>query len=46
VGAPTQGRDLCQAEFKIWIAEQEREDRALLLGAQDGQEHCSGPSIH
>ena len=32
------GGDLGQAEFEIGIAEQEREDLALLLGAQDGQE--------
>jgi hypothetical protein len=25
------GRDLCQAEFEIWITEQAREDLALLL---------------
>jgi hypothetical protein len=36
------GRDLGQAEFEVWIAEQEREDLALLLGAQDGQERREG----
>ena len=40
------GRDLGQAEFQIGIAEQEREDLALLLGAQDGQERRGGLSIH
>jgi hypothetical protein len=30
------GGDLGQAEFEIRIPEQEREDLALLLGAQDG----------
>ena len=39
-------RDLCQAEFEIGVAEQEREDLALLLGAQDGQERWGWPSIH
>ena len=40
------GRDLGQAEFEIGIAEQEREDLALLLGAQDGQERRGGLSVH
>ena len=46
VGGADPGRDLGQAEFKIWVTEQEREDLALLLGAQDGQERRSGLSIH
>ena len=40
------GGDLGQAEFEIGIAEQEREDLALLLGAQDGQERGGRLSIH
>ena len=39
-------RDLRQAEFEIGIAEQEREDLALLLGAQDWQERWGWLSIH
>jgi len=39
-------RDLGQAEFKIRVTEQEHEDLALLLGAQDGQERRNGLSIH
>ena len=38
--------DLGQAEFEIGITEQEREDLALLLGAQDGQERGGRLSIH
>ena len=40
------GGDLGQAEFEIGIAEQEREDLALLLGAQDRQERGGRLSIH
>jgi hypothetical protein len=36
------GRDLGQAEFEVWIAEQEREDLALLLGAQDAKSVGAG----
>ena len=35
-----------QAEFKLWISEQQREDLALLLRAHDGQERWRGSSIH
>ena len=35
-----------KAEFEIGIAEQECEDLALLLGAQDGQERQGRLSIH
>ncbi len=38
VGGVGACRDLGQAEFEIGIAEQQREDLALLLGAQDRQE--------
>ena len=40
------GRDLGQAEFQPGIAQEAREDLALLLGAQDRQERGGGPSIH
>ena len=34
-------RDLGQAEFKVRVSEQEREDLALLLETQDGQQGCT-----
>jgi hypothetical protein len=46
VGGTGPVRYLGQAEFEIGIAEQQREDHALLLGAQDGQERRGGLSIH
>lgn len=46
MGSADSCRNLCQAKFKIWIAQQERKDLALLLGAQDGQERWSGLSVH
>jgi hypothetical protein len=39
-------RDLSEAEFKIWISQQQRKDLTLLLGAQDGQEGGRWLSIH
>jgi hypothetical protein len=38
VGDAEPGRDLGQAELQGRVAEQQREDLVLLLGAQDGQE--------
>ena len=39
-------RDLGKAQLTIGIAEQQRKDLALLLGAQDGQEGRRRLSIH
>jgi hypothetical protein len=38
--------DLGQAEFEVRIPQQECENLALLLGAQDGQQGRARPSIH
>jgi hypothetical protein len=46
VGGAGSGGDLGEAEFEAGIPEQEREDLALLLGAQDGQERGGRLSIH
>ena len=46
VGDAEPGRDLGQAEFQVRVAEQQREDLALLLGAQDGQERRGRLSVH
>lgn len=39
-------RDLGEAQFELWIPQQQREDLALLLGAQDRQERRRRLSIH
>jgi hypothetical protein len=45
VRGPRPGGDLGETEFEIGIAEQECEDLALLLGAQDGQERWGRLSV-
>ena len=40
------GCDLGEAQFKVWISQQQRKDLALLLGAQDRQEDRRRLSIH
>ncbi len=39
-------RDLGEAEFQVRVSQQQREDLALLLGAQDRQERWRGLSVH
>jgi hypothetical protein len=46
VGDAESGRDLGQAEFQLRVAEQQREDLALLLRAQDRHERRGRLSIH
>jgi len=37
---------LGETELKVRVSEQERQDLALLLGTQDGQQRRAGASIH